>query len=179
MLMCQSILFFIYWFMMLKNLVGIRVSPALMLLGNNYYSCCLFFICFSFNSGDLSNTSSHICDSWYLPIFLIRDGSLTLISMASLMVLVMLSSSLPTMLKLLRNTSWPVVLKWSYICDGDFMCSLNLSANVLPVSHMYSSTQSTLPHLYLWITPLFLSMLSLSFGGTRTFLMVLAPTTFT
>ena len=33
MLLCQSILFFISWFLMLKNLVGIRVSPALMLLG--------------------------------------------------------------------------------------------------------------------------------------------------
>ena len=33
MLLCQSILFFICQFMMLKNLVGIRVSPSLMLLG--------------------------------------------------------------------------------------------------------------------------------------------------
>ena len=39
MLLCQSILFFISWFMMLKNLVGTRVSPALMLLGYDYYSC--------------------------------------------------------------------------------------------------------------------------------------------
>ena len=28
MLLCQSILFFICWFMMLKNLVGTRVSPS-------------------------------------------------------------------------------------------------------------------------------------------------------
>ena len=40
---------------MLKNLVGIKVSPAMMLLGNDYYFC-LFFIYFSFNSGDLTNT---------------------------------------------------------------------------------------------------------------------------
>ena len=50
----------------------------------------LFIIYFSSNSGDLTNTSSHICGSWYLPIFLFRDGLSTLISMASLMVLVML-----------------------------------------------------------------------------------------
>ena len=37
MLLCQSILFLISWFMMLKNLVGTRVSPALMLLGYGYY----------------------------------------------------------------------------------------------------------------------------------------------
>ena len=38
MLLCQPILFFICWFMMLKNLVGTRVSPALILLGYVYYS---------------------------------------------------------------------------------------------------------------------------------------------
>ena len=38
MLLCQSILFFMCWFMMLKNFVGTRVSPALMLLGYDYYS---------------------------------------------------------------------------------------------------------------------------------------------
>ena len=35
---CQSILFFICWFMMLKNFAGTRVSPVLMLLGYDYYS---------------------------------------------------------------------------------------------------------------------------------------------
>ena len=38
MLLCQSILFFICWFMMLKSLVDTRVSPALTLLGYDYYS---------------------------------------------------------------------------------------------------------------------------------------------
>ena len=45
----------------------------------------------SLSSGDLTNTSSHMYVSWYLPIFLFRDGSLTLISIASLMALLMLS----------------------------------------------------------------------------------------
>ena len=38
---------------------------------------CLF-IYFNCISGDLTSTSSQICGSWYLPIFLLRDGSLTL-----------------------------------------------------------------------------------------------------
>ena len=33
--------------------------------------------------------------------------------------------------------------------DGALKCSLNLLANVLPDSPIYSSAQSTLPHLYL------------------------------
>ena len=44
----------------------------------------------SLRSGDLTNSSSHICGSWYLPIFLFKDGSLTLISIASLMSLMIL-----------------------------------------------------------------------------------------
>ena len=44
----------------------------------------------SLRSGDLTNTSSHIYGSWDLPIFLFRDRSLTLISIASLMALAIL-----------------------------------------------------------------------------------------
>ena len=36
----------------------------------------------------LCNTSSHICGRWYLPMFLLRDGSLTLMNRASLIALV-------------------------------------------------------------------------------------------
>ena len=86
----------------------------------------------SLSYGDLTGTSSHICGSWYLPIFLFRDGSLTLINTASLMALAIFWSSLPTMLKLSRDSSWPVVLWWSCMGDGALMCSLNLSAKVLP-----------------------------------------------
>ena len=52
----------------------------------------------NFSSGDLTNTSSHMCGSWYLGIFLLRDGSFILINIASLLVLAMFCSSLPTML---------------------------------------------------------------------------------
>ena len=35
-------------------------------------------IYFNFNSGDLASTSSQIYGSWILPMFQLRDGSLTL-----------------------------------------------------------------------------------------------------
>ena len=49
----------------------------------------------NFISGDLANNSSHICGSWYLPMFLFRDGSFTLINIASLMVLAIFFMSYP------------------------------------------------------------------------------------
>ena len=42
------------------------------------------------NVGDLTNTSSHKCGSCYLPIYLFRGGSLTLIRSTSLMDLAIL-----------------------------------------------------------------------------------------
>ena len=90
------------------------------------------------NSGDLASTSSQMCGSWNLPMFLLRDGSFTLMKIASLMFLAILLSSLPTILKLSRETSWPVVFCWSMMGDGALMCSLCLSPNVLPYSPMYS-----------------------------------------
>ena len=116
-----------------------------------------------------------MCGSWNLQMFLFRDGSFTLMKIASLMFLAMLLSYLPTILKLSRETSWPVVFWWSMMGDGAPMCSLYLSPNVLPDSPMYYSSQSTLPHLYLYVTPLFLGMVSLSLGCTRRSLIVLPP----
>ena len=49
----------------------------------------------SFSSGDLTSTSSHMCGSWYLPMFLFRDGSLALINIASSMVLAIFSNVVP------------------------------------------------------------------------------------
>ena len=51
-------------------------------------------------AGMSCSTSSQLCASWYLPRFLFRGGSLTLMNMASLMVLVMPWDSLSTMKKL-------------------------------------------------------------------------------
>ena len=54
---------------------------------------------FSLSSGVLSRTSSLMCGRWYLPMFLLRDGLLTLVNIASFIHLLRFWSSLPTMLK--------------------------------------------------------------------------------
>ena len=54
---------------------------------------------FNFSSKVLNRTSFHMCGRWYLPIFLLRDGLLTLMYKASLIVLMRFWSSLPTILK--------------------------------------------------------------------------------
>ena len=54
---------------------------------------------FNFSSEVLNRTSSHMCGRWYLPMFLLRDGLLTLMYKASLIVLMRFWSSLPTILK--------------------------------------------------------------------------------
>ena len=56
------------------------------------------------------------------------------------------------------------MLLWSYIGEGAFRCSLNLSPNVLAVSPMYSSLHSNMSQLYLYITPLFLVDMIFIFG---------------
>ena len=46
-------------------------------------------------------TSSHTCGRWYLPMFLFRDGLLTVMNIDSFISLERFCSSLPTILKLL------------------------------------------------------------------------------
>ena len=73
------------WFKLYRTILyvtDVMSSQALMLL-----ACYL-----SISSGELISTSSHTCGSWCLPIFLVRDGSFILISMASLMDLAKLWS---------------------------------------------------------------------------------------
>ena len=101
-------------------------------------------IYFNLSSEVLTRTSSQTCGRWYLPTFLLRDGSLTLIYRASFIVLIWFKSSLPIILKLLMVTLWPLMLLWSYMGEGVFRCSLNLSPKVLEDSAIYSSSQSTL-----------------------------------
>ena len=67
---------------------------------------------FSLSSEVLNRTSSHMWGRWYLPMFLFRDGLLTLTYRTSLMALMRFCSSLPTMLKFPKETWWPVVVKW-------------------------------------------------------------------
>ena len=94
---------------------------------------------------------------------------------ASLIALVMLWSSLPTMVKLLMLILWPEVLQWSNIEEGAFWCSLNLSAKVLADSLIYSSSHPCSLHLYLYMTPLLLVRGALSLGAIRRLLMVYPP----
>ena len=70
---------------------------------------------FNLSSVLLTRTSSHIWGRWHLPMFLFRDGLLTLMYIDSLINLERLCSSLPTILKLLSVMEWPVMLLWSYI----------------------------------------------------------------
>ena len=57
-------------------------------------------IYFNLSSEMWGRTTSQICGRWYLPIFLFRDGLLTLMYKASLMSLMRFWSSLPNMEKL-------------------------------------------------------------------------------
>ena len=129
-----------------------------------FYFVFIYLFYFILCSEMLNRTSSHMWGRWCLPIFLFRDVLLTLMYIDSFMKF---WSSLPTVLKFSSVVVWPVVLKWSYIGEGAFGCSLNLSPNVLEDSPMYSSSHSTLSHLYLYMMPLFLVILSLSLGATR------------
>ena len=61
----------------------------------------LYFI---FSSVVLTITSSHTWGRWYLPMFLFRDGLLTLMYIDSFINLERLCSSIPTILKLLSVT---------------------------------------------------------------------------
>ena len=65
-------------------------------------------------------------------------------STASFICLMRFWSSLPTILKFSSEVVWPVMLQWSYIGEGCFRCSLNLSPKVLDDSPIYSSSHSTL-----------------------------------
>ena len=97
---------------------------------------------FSFSSGIVNNILSHMCGRLYFPMFLFRVGLLTLINMASWMVLAILFSSLPMILKLSIDVLWPLMFWWLNIGEGVFKCSRNLSPRVLPDSPTYSSLQS-------------------------------------
>ena len=58
----------------------------------------------------LTRTSSHMWGRWYLPMYLFRDGLLTLMNIDTLISLERFCSSLPTMLKLPGVVEWPVML---------------------------------------------------------------------
>ena len=85
----------------------------------------------SLNSGLLNRTSSQICGSWYLSVFLFRDGSFTLMNVVSFIVLVRFCGYLPTMLTLSTLESWPLMLKCSQMFLKPFLKSSCRFTNVL------------------------------------------------
>ena len=101
---------------------------------------------FNFSSEVLTRTSSQTCGRWYLPTFLLRDGSLTLMYRASFIVLIWFKSSLPIILKLLMVTLWPLMLLWSYMGEGGFRCSLNLSPKVLGLIYICTNQEGQQHH---------------------------------
>ena len=101
------------------------------------------------------------CGNWYFPKFLLSDGSLTLMFMASLIFLV-------TPYPLLWSIWSLLGVMWNgYGGYGDLRCSLSLSQNNLPDSSMYSPGQLMCGHLHLYMTPCFWGSLSLSLGVKR------------
>ena len=59
--------------------------------------------------------------------------------------------------------------------DGALRCSLSLSPNAMPVSPIYFSGQLICGHLYLYMTPLFCSLVSLSLSAMSRVLIVFEP----
>ena len=100
---------------------------------------------FSFSSEIVNNILSHMCGRLYFPMFLFRVGLLTLINMASWMVLATLFSSLPRILKLSIDVLWSLMFWWWNIGEGVFKCSLNLSPKVLADSPTYASSHPISP----------------------------------
>ena len=132
-----------------------------------YYLSCSDGVSFS--------TLSQTCGKWNFPKFLFKDGSFTLMYIASLMFLVSHCASLSTMVKHSGLTGCPVVEVCKYMGEGALRCSLYLFHSVLPDSPIYCSVQLMLGHLYLYITPLLVSLGSLSLRAMSNCLTVFVP----
>ena len=55
---------------------------------------CYVAVHLTLSSGEFTSTSSHMCDTWHLPVILFREGSMTQMRMASLIDLEMFCSFL-------------------------------------------------------------------------------------
>ena len=111
--LCDWLMLLLWWQMKLAT-VGMCqcIKADVKTLLADVMAMGLYFI---FSSVVLTRTSSHTWGRWYLPMFLFRDGLLTLMYIDSFINLERLCSSLPTILKLLSVVEWPVMLLWSYI----------------------------------------------------------------
>ena len=106
-------------------------------------------------------------------MFLFSVELLTLEQMGSLVALAKLCPALPTMLKSSTDVLLSVLDWCSYMGEGLFRCSLNLSPNLLTDTPVYSSSQSNLQHLNQYITPLFHFIVFLSMAATKMFFNIL------
>ena len=121
------------------------------------------------------STWYHTWGSWNFPRFLFKEGSLTLMYIASFMFLAMPCASLSTIEKHSGLTGCPVEEVCRCIGEGALRCSLYLSPKVLPDYPIYSSVQFIVGHLCLQMTPLLANLGSLSLGAIRSCLIVLVP----
>ena len=104
------------------------------------YACPLSWLIL--RSGMLNKTLSILWWRLYLPIFGLCVGLLTLIYIASFIVLAMPWSSLSIMLKFSGVVLSPVWVLCTWMGEGSFRCSLYLSPRVLDVSpHISHCTQ--------------------------------------
>ena len=140
--------------------------------GSNNAVWCWFHL--SLSPRMSNRTSSQICSSWYLPMFLLRDGSFTLMNIASFIVLVRFCDFLPIMLKLSTLVWWPVMLQCSLMGEGALWESLNLSKSSYRYPNIFfiKLYHVTLIPIYL---STFLCDCVLIWGMTRMFLIVLPP----
>ena len=137
-----------------------------------YESECLFYVEVRGNEKDI----------WYVGQLVLANVSvegliIDFMNIASLMVLTRIYDSLLNMGKLSQFSmmTWDVGM----VINGGRCTKIffYLSPKVLAYSLIYSSSHSNLLHLYLYITPLFCVILSLSLVTTRRLLMVLSPIT--
>ena len=97
--------------------------------------------------GVLSRTSSHMWGDWNLQMFLLMDGSLALMYMVSLMILVMLCASLPTMEKLSTMIYNLCCLHGKRLGKSPWSVPWAFPPKVLANSPINPSSQSSLSHL--------------------------------
>ena len=131
---------------------------------------------FNLSSEMLCRTSSHMCGRWYLPIFLLRDGSLTLMYRASFMVLRRFWPSLPTISKLSMVTLWPEMVEWSWMGEGVLRCSFKPLWKVscwLP--NIFFLTIHPVAFISIYDPTLFPDGIFVFWGHERRFLMVSPP----
>ena len=88
---------------------------------SHWVNCLLYFIYFILSSEPLNRASSHMWGRWYLPIFLFRDGILTLMYIDSFIIIIFYNSKL-IVYKNLYKTQTPIHLG-VYLQKITFSCT--------------------------------------------------------